>query len=103
PTGVLSHLDVIRHASRYGFDPDHRFGAGLARDEVPDARLGLRRARAATLLMLSLPGAAYLYQGEELGLPEGSDIPDELREDPSHPRAGVPGRDGGRVPPPWSR
>ena len=102
-TWVLSNHDVIRHASRYGFDPDHRFGEGLARDEVPDARLGLRRARAATLLMLSLPGAAYLYQGEELGLPEVSDIPDELREDPSHLRAGVPGRDGCRVPLPWSK
>src|SRR5690625_5899277 len=43
-TWVLSNHDVIRHASRYGFDPDHRFGEGLARDEVPDARLGLRRA-----------------------------------------------------------
>ena len=67
---MLSNHDVIRHASRYGFDPDHRFGEGLSREEVPDAQLGLRRARAATLLMLSLPGAAYLYQGEELGLLE---------------------------------
>ncbi|MGO2047905.1 MAG: alpha-amylase family glycosyl hydrolase, partial [Brachybacterium tyrofermentans] len=100
-TWVLSNHDVIRHASRYGFAPDHRFGEGLARDEVPDAELGLRRARAATLLMLSLPGSAYLYQGEELGLPEVSDIPDELREDPAHLRAGVPGRDGCRVPLPW--
>ncbi|MDN5898988.1 MAG: DUF3459 domain-containing protein, partial [Brachybacterium sp.] len=100
-TWVLSNHDVIRHASRYGFDPEHRFGEGLRRDEVPDADLGLRRARAATLLMLSLPGAAYLYQGEELGLPEVIDIPDELREDPAHRRAGVPGRDGCRVPLPW--
>ncbi|HLQ80625.1 MAG TPA: alpha-amylase family glycosyl hydrolase [Brachybacterium sp.] len=101
-TWVLSNHDVIRHASRYGFAPEYRFGEGLGRDEVPDAELGLRRARAATLLMLSLPGSAYLYQGEELGLPEVRDIPDELREDPSHLRAGVPGRDGCRVPLPWS-
>ena len=101
-TWVLSNHDVIRHASRYGFPPDHAFGEGLARDEVPDAELGLLRARAATLLMLSLPGSAYLYQGEELGLPEVADIPDHLREDPSHLRAGVPGRDGCRVPLPWS-
>lgn len=100
-TWVLSNHDVIRHASRYGFAPDHRFGEGLSREEIPDAELGLRRARAATLLMLSLPGAAYLYQGEELGLPEVADLPDELREDPSHKRAGVPGRDGCRVPIPW--
>ncbi|WP_193107252.1 glycoside hydrolase family 13 protein [Brachybacterium sp. FME24] len=102
-TWVLSNHDVVRHASRYGFPPDHRFGEGLRRDEVPDAELGLRRARAATLLMLSLPGAAYLYQGEELGLPEVREIPDELREDPSHLRAGVPGRDGCRVPLPWQQ
>ncbi len=100
-TWVLSNHDVIRHASRYGFAPDHVFGEGLARDEVPDAALGLQRARAATLLMLALPGSAYLYQGEELGLPEVADLPDELREDPSHKRAGVPGRDGCRVPLPW--
>ena len=100
-TWVLSNHDVIRHASRYGFPPEHRFGEGLSREEVPDAELGLLRARAATLLMLSLPGSAYLYQGEELGLPEVAEIPDHLREDPSHLRAGVPGRDGCRVPLPW--
>jgi alpha-glucosidase len=101
-TWVLSNHDVIRHASRYGFPADYRFGEGLRRDEVPDTEQGLRRARAATLLMLALPGAAYLYQGEELGLPEVSDLPDHLREDPSHKRAGVPGRDGCRVPLPWT-
>ncbi|WP_152353417.1 glycoside hydrolase family 13 protein [Brachybacterium subflavum] len=100
-TWVLSNHDVIRHASRFGFPPEHAFGESLARDEAPDAALGLRRARAASLLMLSLPGAAYLYQGEELGLPEVREIPDELREDPAHKRAGVPGRDGCRVPLPW--
>lgn len=102
-TWVLSNHDVIRHATRYGFAPGYEFGEGLGRDETPDAELGLARARAATLLMLSLPGAAYLYQGEELGLPEVADIPDELREDPSHRRAGVPGRDGCRVPIPWQQ
>ncbi len=100
-TWVLSNHDVIRHATRYGFAPEHRFGEGLSREETPDAELGLRRARAATLLMLALPGAAYLYQGEELGLPEVADIPDALREDPAYKRAGVPGRDGCRVPLPW--
>ena len=101
-TWVLSNHDVIRHASRYGFPPQKSFGEGLTRHEVPDAQLGMRRARAATMLMLALPGSAYLYQGEELGLPE-ADVPDELREDPRHTRAGVPGRDGCRVPIPWER
>ena len=100
-TWVLSNHDVIRHATRYGFPPGYRFGEGLGREETPDAALGLARARAATLLMLSLPGAAYLYHGEELGLPEVAEIPDALREDPAHLRAGVPGRDGCRVPLPW--
>jgi alpha-glucosidase len=66
--------------------------------------LGLARARAATLLMLALPGSAYLYQGEELGLPEVLDIPDELRQDPRFHNSGgaARGRDGCRVPLPWS-
>ncbi|HLR96777.1 MAG TPA: glycoside hydrolase family 13 protein [Jiangellaceae bacterium] len=102
-TWVLSNHDLIRHATRYGFPPDYRFGEGLSRDERPDAELGQRRARAMSLVMLALPGSAYLYQGEELGLPEVSDIPDELREDPAHKRSGVPGRDGCRVPLPWKR
>ncbi|WP_058234446.1 glycoside hydrolase family 13 protein [Devriesea agamarum] len=101
-TWVLSNHDVIRHASRYGFSPDRILGEGLGPDEdQPDRILGLRRARAMTVLMLSLPGSAYIYQGEELGLPEVPEIPDELREDPAHKRAGVPGRDGCRVPIPW--
>jgi alpha-glucosidase len=63
----------------------------------------LRRARAATLLMLALPGSAYLYQGEELGLPEDVWLPDTARQDPMWTRSGhtVRGRDGCRVPPPW--
>lgn len=100
-TWVLSNHDVIRHATRYGFEHGYEFGEGLSREEEPDVELGRRRARAATALMLALPGSAYLYQGEELGLPEVADIPDELREDPAHKRAGVPGRDGCRVPLSW--
>ncbi|HEX4685339.1 MAG TPA: glycoside hydrolase family 13 protein [Nocardioides sp.] len=83
PTWVLSNHDVVRHPTRYG---------GGAR--------GLARARAATLTMLSLPGSAYLYQGEELGLEE-VDVPPECRQDPSWFRTGKPGRDGARVPIPW--
>ena len=102
-TWVLSNHDVIRHATRYGFEHGYQFGEGLSRDENPDLELGLRRARGATALMLALPGSAYLYQGEEFGLPEVADIPDELREDPAHKRGGVPGRDGCRVPLPWEK
>ena len=102
-TWVLSNHDVIRHATRYGFEHGYRFGEGLSREEKPDLELGLRRARGATALMLALPGSAYLYQGEEMGLPEVAEIPDELREDPAHKRAGVPGRDGCRVPLAWEK
>jgi alpha-glucosidase len=70
-----------------------------------DRALGLRRARAATLFLLALPGSAYVYQGEELGLHEVVEIPDEARQDPAFFRnAGVEiGRDGCRVPLPWTR
>ena len=57
------------------------------------ASVGRRRARAAALLMLALPGGAYVYQGEELGLPEVADLPDELRQDPTFRRTGG-ARDG---------
>ncbi|MGV4984991.1 glycoside hydrolase family 13 protein [Streptomyces sp. NRAIS4] len=88
-TWVLSNHDVVRHSTR------------LAEG---DKERGLRRARAATLLMLALPGSAYLYQGEELGLPEVVDLPDEVRQDPAFFRSsGQDGtRDGCRVPLPWS-
>jgi alpha-glucosidase len=88
-TWVLSNHDVVRHVSRYG-------GGDLA--------VGTRRARAGTLLMLALPGSAYVYQGEELGLDHVHDIPDAQREDPAfHRTQGARiGRDGCRVPLPWS-
>lgn len=106
-TWVLSNHDVVRHASRFGY-PQR---PGLARmpgigvdDPQPDAELGLRRARAATALMLALPGSAYLYQGEELGLPEATRLPDDARQDPTWKRSGRTdrGRDGCRVPLPWT-
>ncbi|WP_438488333.1 glycoside hydrolase family 13 protein [Streptomyces sp. S186] len=98
-TWVLSNHDVVRHTTRLGG--------------------GLARARAATLLMLALPGSAYLYQGEELGLPEVTDLPAEVRQDPAFFRGRLGGdgqeadgcsgaggqdgfRDGCRVPLPWS-
>jgi alpha-glucosidase len=104
-TWVLSNHDVVRHPSRYGMPSDFPIGPGLrAAGPQPDEALGLRRGRAATLLLLALPGGAYLYQGEELGLPEQGLIPDELRQDPGFHRGGgggSGGRDGCRVPIPW--
>jgi len=85
-TWVLSNHDIRRHVTRYG-----------------DGERGLRRARAAALMMLALPGSAYLYQGEELGLEEVLDLPEELLQDPQRLRSedGSSGRDGCRVPLPW--
>ncbi|MFI6329749.1 alpha-amylase family glycosyl hydrolase [Micromonospora chersina] len=103
-TWVLSNHDVTRHVTRYG-RADTRFSFAAKREGIPtDLELGTRRARAAALLSLALPGAAYVYQGEELGLWEVEDIPYELRQDPMWERSGRvdPGRDGCRVPLPWA-
>jgi alpha-glucosidase len=104
PTWVLSNHDVDRHVSRYG-RADTSFGLDRRDHSQPvDVELGTRRARAAALLTMALPGSVYLYQGEELGLWEVEDIPDERRQDPIWSRtAGAdPGRDGCRVPLPWA-
>jgi alpha-glucosidase len=71
----------------------------------PVTRWGNAAARTAALLLLGLPGSAYIYQGEELGLAEVTDIPDSARQDPTFFRTGgkVVGRDGSRVPLPWER
>jgi alpha-glucosidase len=103
-TWVLSNHDVARPVTRYG-RADTSWANDDRRDKAPsDLALGYRRARAAALLAMALPGSVYIYQGEELGLPEVEDIPDELRQDPMWTRSGhtVPGRDGCRVPLPWS-
>jgi len=103
-TWVLSNHDVVRHASRLGLPVGTKRPNGIGiGDPQPDTVLGLRRARAATALMLALPGSAYLYQGEELGLPDSTDLPDDMRQDPTWPRSGHTerGRDGARVPMPW--
>ena len=105
-TWVLSNHDVVRHASRLGLDQSLPRPNGIRVGEPqPDAELGLRRARAATALMLALPGGAYVYQGEELGLPEHTTMPDEFRQDPTfvHTKGEVAGRDGCRVPMPWTK
>ena len=113
-TWVLSNHDVTRHATRYGLAPlEGRTGvkqgvewvaAGGPEDQL-DREAGLRRAHAATLLLLGLPGSTYLYQGEELGLHEVADVAPEQRQDPAFFRGAVfdgLGRDGCRVPLPWT-
>ncbi|GAA2792343.1 glycoside hydrolase family 13 protein [Nonomuraea dietziae] len=80
-TWVLSNHDVKRHVTRFG---------------------SVERARAAALLMLALPGSAYVYNGEELGLPEVLDLPEEFCLDPQRLRDPDSGRDGCRVPMPWT-
>ncbi len=104
PTWVLSNHDVTRPVTRYGRE-DSSFSFASKRFGTPsDIALGTRRARAAAVLTAALPGCWYVYQGEELGLPEVEDLPLELLEDPMHYRSGGtdPGRDGCRVPLPWS-
>ncbi|MDQ1547578.1 MAG: alpha-glucosidase [Actinomycetota bacterium] len=103
-TWVLSNHDVTRPVTRYGRE-DTSFAFSTKRFHTPtDLALGMRRARAAALLSAALPGSLYVYQGDELGLPEAESIPLESLQDPMHFRSeGVdPGRDGCRVPLPWS-
>ncbi|OQQ19186.1 alpha-glucosidase [Streptomyces sp. M41(2017)] len=104
PTWVLANHDTIRHVTRYGRE-DTSFDMSDKRLLDPsDTGLGRRRARAAALLTLALPGGVYVYQGDELGLPEVQDLPDELLQDPTFTRSGGTdrGRDGCRVPLPWT-
>lgn len=101
-TWVLSNHDVTRPVTRYG-RADSSFAFARKRFGTPtDLARGTRRARAAALLTAALPGSMYIYQGDELGLPE-VELPREVIEDPMHFRSeGVdPGRDGCRVPLPW--
>jgi alpha-glucosidase len=109
-TWVLSNHDVVRCVSRFGRPPESH-GRTLKQlqlthmQAVPaDLDLGARRARAAALLTLALPGSAYIYQGDELGLWEVEDLPDAALQDPQWEQSGYRdrGRDGCRVPMPWS-
>lgn len=116
-TWVLSNHDVVRHPTRYGLPWPDRDETGFPAvrhgqewmhsggvDPVLDRSGGLRRARAGTLFMLGLPGSAYLYQGEELGLHEVVELTAEERQDPTFHRTNGDeiGRDGCRVPLPWT-
>jgi alpha-glucosidase len=106
-TWVLNNHDVMRHRSRFGGS----YGRTTASDGVgpnqsqPNNELGLKIAKGATLFMLGLPGTSYLYQGEELGLPEHTTLEDKFRQDPTFARTKGKrvGRDGCRVPLPWDQ
>jgi alpha-glucosidase len=103
-TWGLSNHDVERVATRYG-RADTRRRPGVSGPELGpvDERLGRRRARAAALLTLALPGSAYIYQGDELGLTD-AEVPEHARQDPIWIRSEGRrwGRDGARVPLPWT-
>jgi alpha-glucosidase len=104
-TWVLSNHDTVRHVSRFGLTDPIAYPKGIDADgEQPDHEQGLARGRAAALVELALPGSAYLYQGDELGLPDHTRLPAELRQDPAFARTGGEeiGRDGCRVPLPWA-
>ena len=113
-TWVMNNHDNYRSVTRLGKDPSGLDFADADKDELhwadamvaapTDIELGRRRARAAALLMLALPGGAYIYQGEELGLEEVEDLPEDTLQDPTWKRSGhtIRGRDGCRVPIPWS-
>lgn len=104
-TWVLSNHDVVRALNRLETDfisSDGQDGV-FTTTEAFDEDRAANRARAAAMLMLALPGAVFLYQGEELGLPEVLDIPVERLQDPIWKMSGNKdrGRDGCRVPLPW--
>ena len=105
PTWVLSNHDVVRHATRYALPQDVEAKRWLLDGDrgLLDEDAGRRRARAAALLMLALPGSVYVYQGDELGLPEVYDLPADVLDDPVWRQSGntEKGRDGCRVPIPW--
>lgn len=108
PTWVTGNHDVVRKPSMLGLPAGTDPRAWLLTDGLdpaPDRELGRTRARALALLELSLPGSAYVYQGEELGLPEVADLPSEALEDPRWRGSDYTdkGRDGCRVPLPWTR
>ncbi len=105
PTWVLSNHDVVRHATRYGLPRDVEPARWLldGPHDLLDAERGMRRARAAALVTFALPGSAYVYQGDELALPEAWNLPLDSLQDPIWHDSDhtVKGRDGCRVPIPW--
>lgn len=107
PTWVLSNHDKVRHLTRYSLPNDTDYKEWLMTDgknPEPNYKLGKRRAKAATMMMMALHGSVYIYQGEELGLPEVADIPRNKLQDPVWKQSEhkFKGRDGCRIPLPWN-
>ena len=106
-TWVLENHDRPRVASKFGLPKGYDYKKWLATDgKEPhcDQELGLKRAVAAMAMLFALPGCTYIYQGQELGLQEVADLPEEAIQDPQYLRNNkiFKGRDGCRVPLPWS-
>lgn len=123
-TWVVDNHDTIRTVTRYertvGVNGAYIPHMDRSRDPLLDSstgdqwtqtergsrstQVGVERARAMAVAMLTLPGSAYIYAGQELGLPEVTDLPEEVLTDPVYFRSGGAhrGRDGCRVPMPWS-
>jgi len=103
-TWVIGNHDLPRPVFKYGRALNAASWNAWSRAEPSDQTLGVARARAAALLYLALPGSAYIYQGDELGLPEVLDLQPDVRQDPTFRRTGGAdvGRDGCRIPMPWS-
>jgi alpha-glucosidase len=114
-TWVVENHDVPRIVTRFGVDTTlvHHADSGDPNDKdsshyIPSSAelaRGRNRSRAMAMLLAALPGSMYLYQGQELGLDEVRDLPDELRQDPvfKNTETYAKGRDGCRVPLPWTR
>ncbi len=114
-TWVVENHDVPRIVTRFGVDTKlvHHADSGDPTDKdsshyIPNSAeldRGRNRSRAMAMLLAALPGSMYLYQGQELGLDEVRDLPDELRQDPvfKNTETHAKGRDGCRVPLPWTR
>lgn len=105
-TWVLSNHDKVRHVTRYALPNGTDYKTWLMSDGLnpaPDYNVGVSRAKAGTMLMFALPGSAYVFQGEELGLKEVADLPESKLQDPVWVNSGnkFKGRDGCRVPIPW--
>jgi alpha-glucosidase len=109
PSWVFNNHDVVRSVDRFALGlVGGRGGTTLIRQGDPaklDLAVGEKRARAGALLMLALPGGSYIFQGEELALPEVRDLPEVALTDPIWARSEHTdrGRDGCRVPLPWRK
>ena len=107
-TWCLNNHDQMRPATKFGLLPTVdriRWKNSGGKTSLLDEKLGIQSAVAASMLIMALPGCTYIYQGEELGLHEVLDIPEDQIQDPQYLRNHKvdKGRDGCRVPLPWTK